>query len=226
MICRCKRELYEYQETNQKTKLDLTFSLTLNSYPESTALQPQEHPLIQEHTSFLSLSSQGLLGCFVEGSGLLGCPMLVVPGSLGGTSPSPRRPKAGEGLRPVKAVVWVLAAALRDLREVIEDGKRERKSVQERTENPLPSSHLPFLTITLLQKTFSHSQDSNYSYWNSGPVHFAPSLLNINPQKIFSLYPFIFTSPKPPRTLHPVHSLPASFTTHLWAHLLQEAFPD
>ena len=178
-----------------------------------------------EHTSFLSLSSLGLLGCFVEGSGL-GCPMLVVPGSLGGTSPSPRCPKAGEGLRPVKAVVWVLAAALRDLREVIKDGKRERKSVQERTENPLPSSHLPFLTITLLQKTFSHSQDSNYSYWNSGPVHFAPSLLNINPPKIFSLYPFIFTSPKPPRTLHPVHSLPASFTTHLWAHLLQEAFPD
>lgn len=163
MICRCKKELYEYQETNQKPKLDLTLSLTLNSYPESTALQPQEHPLIQEHTSFLSLSSLGLLGCFVEGSGL-GCPMLVVPGSLGGTSPSPRCPKAGEGLRPVKAVVWVLAAALRDLREVIKDGKRERKSVQERTENPLPSSHLPFLTITLLQKTFSHSQDSNYSY--------------------------------------------------------------
>lgn len=72
--------------------------------------------------SFLSLSSQGLLGCFVEGSGLLGCPMLVVPGSLGGTSPSPRRPKAGEGLLPVKAVVWVLAAALRDrLREVSEE---------------------------------------------------------------------------------------------------------
>lgn len=71
--------------------------------------------------SFLSLSSLGLLGCFVEGSGL-GCPMLVVPGSLGGTSPSPRCPKAGEGLRPVKAVVWVLAAALRDrLREVSEE---------------------------------------------------------------------------------------------------------
>lgn len=214
MICRGKRELHECQDTNQKTKLDLTPPLTLNRYPESTALQPQEHPLTQEHTSLsLSLSSQGLLGCFVEGSGLPGCPMLVVPGSLGGTSPSPRRPKAGEGLRPVKAVVWVLAAALRDLREVIEDGKRERKSVQERTKNPLPSSHLPFLTITLLQKAFSHSQDSNYSYWNSGPVHFAPS--QHQSPKMFSLYPFIFTSPKPPRTLHPVHSLPTSFTTHL-----------
>lgn len=70
----------------------------------------------------LSLSSCGLLGCFVEGSGLPGCPVLVVPGSLEGASPSPRRPETGEGLRPVKAVVWVFAAALRDrLREVSEE---------------------------------------------------------------------------------------------------------
>lgn len=53
----------------------------------------------------LSLSSQGLLGCFVEGSGLLGCPVLVVLGSLEGASPSPLRPEAGEGLCPVKAGV-------------------------------------------------------------------------------------------------------------------------
>jgi len=48
--------------------------------------------------------------------------MLVVPGSLEGASPSPRRPETGEGLRPVKAVVCVFAAALRDrLREVSEE---------------------------------------------------------------------------------------------------------
>lgn len=49
--------------------------------------------------------------------------MVVTPGSLEVASPpSPRLCEAGEGLRPVKAVVWVLAAALRDrLREVSEE---------------------------------------------------------------------------------------------------------
>lgn len=48
--------------------------------------------------------------------------MLVVPGSLEGASPSPLRPEAGERLCPVKVVVWVFVAALRDrLREVSEE---------------------------------------------------------------------------------------------------------
>lgn len=48
--------------------------------------------------------------------------MLLVPGSLEGASPSPLRPEAGERLCPVKAVVWVFVAALRDrLREVSEE---------------------------------------------------------------------------------------------------------
>lgn len=63
--------------------------------------------------------------------------MLVVPGSLEGASPSPRRPETGEGLRPVKAVVWVFAAALRDLRKVIEG--REEKGNQLRVEQNTPS---------------------------------------------------------------------------------------
>lgn len=70
----------------------------------------------------LSLSSEGLLGCFAEGSGLPDCPALEAPGSLEGAPPSPRHSEAGEGLRPVNVVVWVLAAALRDrLREVSEE---------------------------------------------------------------------------------------------------------
>lgn len=101
---------------------------------------------------------------------------------------------------------------------------RGRKSAQGRTENPLPSSHPPFLTTTLFQKAFSYLQDSNHSYWKSSPVHSGPSLLN-NPKKCSPFTP-LFTSPNPPQTLHPAHSLPTSFTTHLWAHLLQEAFPD
>ena len=40
----------------QKTKPDLASPLTSHTYPESTALQPKEYPLTQEHTSFLSLS--------------------------------------------------------------------------------------------------------------------------------------------------------------------------
>lgn len=49
----------------------------------------------------------------------------MIPGSLEGVSPSPLCPEAGERLCPVKAAVWVFAAALRDLREVIEDGGEE-----------------------------------------------------------------------------------------------------
>lgn len=48
----------------------------------------------------------------------------MVPGSLEGVSPSPLCPEAGERLCPVKAVVWVFAAALRDrLREVSEEAE-------------------------------------------------------------------------------------------------------
>lgn len=48
--------------------------------------------------------------------------MFVVPNSLEGGSPTPWHPEPGEGLRPVKTVIWVLAAALRDrLREVSEE---------------------------------------------------------------------------------------------------------
>lgn len=65
--------------------------------------------------------------------------MLVVPGSLEGTSPSPRCPEAGEGLRPVKVVVWVLTAALRDLREVIEDGEEEGNQLRGEQKTPSPA---------------------------------------------------------------------------------------
>lgn len=50
---------------------------------------------------------------------------MVTPGSLEGASPSPRHCGAGEGLRPVKAAGCVLAAALRDLKEAIEDGEEK-----------------------------------------------------------------------------------------------------
>lgn len=103
---------------------------------------------------------------------------------------------------------------------------RRRKSAQGRTKYPLPSSHPPFLTVqTLFQKAFSYTHHSNHSYRNSSPIHFCLFLPKTVPQKTFSLYPFIHL-PQPPQTLHPAHSLPTSFTTHLWAHLLQEAFPD
>lgn len=70
--------------------------------------------------------------------------MLVVPGSLEGASPSPLRPEAGERLCPVKAVEWVFVAALRDLREVIEDGGEEENQLRgvQKTPSPAPI-HLP-----------------------------------------------------------------------------------
>lgn len=101
-----------------------------------------------EHTSFLSLSSYGLLDCFVEGSGLLGCCMMVAPGSLEGASPSPWCPEAWGGLCPVKAVVWILAAALRDL--WVDEGQgKTGKSAQGRIKNPLhpqPAIYFPICT--------------------------------------------------------------------------------
>lgn len=52
--------------------------------------------------------------------------MVVTPGSLEVASPpSPRLCEAGEGLRPVKAVLWVLAAALRDLKRAIKDDEEK-----------------------------------------------------------------------------------------------------
>lgn len=65
--------------------------------------------------------------------------MLAVPGSLEGASPSPRRPETGEGLRPVKAVVWVFAAALRDLRKVIEGREDEGNQLRGEQNTPSPA---------------------------------------------------------------------------------------
>lgn len=51
--------------------------------------------------------------------------MVVTAGSLEVASPSPRFCEAGEGLRPGKTVVWVLAAALRDLKRAIKDDEEK-----------------------------------------------------------------------------------------------------
>lgn len=78
--------------------------------------------------------------------------------------------------------------------------------------NPFPRNLL-FTRFKSLILKFKSSSLRSFSSQHQSP-------------KMFSLYPFMFTSPRPPKPLHPVHSLPTSFTTHLWAHLLQEAFPD
>lgn len=139
--------------------------------------------------------------------------MLLVPGSLEGASPSPLRPEAGERLCPVKAVVWVFVAALRDLREVIEDWGEKGNQFRGVQKTP-PQLPPPFLTVhnplprNLLSLRFKSLTEVQVQF-----ILVGPSLPNTIPKNVLPL-PLCSPPtnlPNPP----PSHSLPTSFTTHL-----------
>lgn len=123
--------------------------------------------------------------------------MLVVPGSLEGASPSPLRPEAEEGLCPVKEVVWVLAAALRDLWESMGGWGRARKWAQRTIGNPLPPVPTIFANCTTLLQSLK-------SVWflSLPEMHIQSTLFYFFPtqsQRIFSPLPFYLPPPNIPK---------------------------
>lgn len=132
--------------------------------------------------------------------------MLVVPCSLEGASPSPRRPETGEGLRPVKVIVCVFAAALRDLRKVIEGRGEERNQLrgEEGTPSQLPST-FPDYTNPLPRSLLLHTRLKSLMEIQ---VHFTLVLFFPTvPKSVLPLplYPPPPTSPNPPPCPFPTH---------------------